>query len=93
MEDITRKIEQYEKDPLITYAKRYHLDDEIIDKYGIHLYHGIRFDRLNRLESIIQSGAILCGKEINQVFTSKDGEKKYLYIFMYTVGIKTNFFL
>ena len=80
MERLEEKIQQYEQEPLLTFAEEHHLDDETIDKHGIHLYHGIRFDRLNRLESIIQSGAILCGKEINQVYTSKDGEKKYLYI-------------
>ena len=80
MEKLEDLLQQYEKEPLETYAEEHHLDKEKINRYGIHLYHGIRFDDINRLESILQSGAILCGKDINQVFLSKDGHRKYLYI-------------
>ena len=56
------------------------LSNEQIEKYGICLYHGLRFDAINRLESIFQTGSILPGKKINREFTSYDGTEKYLYI-------------
>ena len=56
------------------------LSNEQIERYGICLYHGIRFDAINRLESIFQTGFILPGEKVKRKFTSYDGTEKYLYI-------------
>jgi len=51
-----------------------------IENSDICLYHGIRFDAINRLESIFKTGFILPGNKINDKFISYDGTTKYLYI-------------
>ena len=56
------------------------LSEDNIEKYGIHLYHGIRFDAIDRLESILQSGYILPGNKVKKSFTSYDGNTKYMYM-------------
>ncbi len=63
-----------------TFSKIYGLSNERIERCGVSLYHGIRFDALNRLESIFQSGYILPSSKVNNKFTSYDGITKYLYI-------------
>ena len=62
------------------YSASLRLSNEEIDKYGIYLYHGIRFDTINRLESIFQTGYILPGNKVKDKFISHDGSIKYLYI-------------
>ncbi len=56
------------------------LSDDVIEKHGICLYHGIRFDTINRLESIFQTGYILPSDKVKREFVSYDGTVKYLYI-------------
>lgn len=74
------KYLEYENIPLQIYAEYNGLTNEDIIRFGINLYHGIRFDSINRLESIFQNGNILCGNKINLSFKSYDGSTKYLYI-------------
>ncbi len=56
------------------------LSDDVIEKRCICLYHGIRFDAINRLESIFQTGYILPSNKVKREFVSYDGTVKYLYI-------------
>ena len=63
-----------------TFSEKYRLSAERIEKYGFNLYHGIRFDDINRLESILQTGAILPSSKIKDSFVSFDGTVKDLYI-------------
>ena len=78
-----KKLLDLDKEPIKTFKEyRYKgVSDEKINKYGIPLYHGIRFDPLERLESIFQSGSILCGKRIKETFTSYDGTVKNIYVY------------
>lgn len=69
-----------DKEKCPTYMEEHGLDKETVDRWGIHLYHGIRFDSINRLESIFQSKSILCGKKVNPSFISHDGTTKYIFI-------------
>ena len=43
-------------------------------------YHGIRFDAINRLESIFQTGYILPGNKVKSTFKSYDGKDKFIYM-------------
>lgn len=79
MKKTENKYLEYEKIPLQTYAEYMGLTDDDIIRLGINLYHGIRFDSINRLESIFKNGNILCGSKINSSFKSYDGSTKYLY--------------
>ena len=63
-----------------TFSEWLGLSNDKIEKYGICLYHGIRFDTLNRLESIFQTGYILPSDKVKEKITSYDGTIKYLYI-------------
>ena len=63
-----------------TFKEELSLTDEDINEYDISLYHGIRFDAINRLESIFQTGFILPSNKVNRKFVSFDGTVKYLYI-------------
>ncbi len=56
------------------------LSDDVIEKRCLCLYHGIRFDAINRLESIFQTGYILPSNKVKREFVSYDGTVKYLYI-------------
>lgn len=67
-----------------TYLDTLGLTDKDALRYGLFLYHGIRFDSLNRLESIFKTGYILPGNKINTSFKSFNGENKYLYINSYS---------
>ena len=71
---------EYEKIPLKTYIDSIGLSNDDALRLGATLYHGIRFDALNRLESIFQVGSILCGKKIAPSYKSYDGSIKNLYI-------------
>ncbi len=46
-----------------------------------YLYHGIRFDAINKLESIFQTGLLLPSNKIKRTFISYDGTVKHLYIY------------
>ena len=70
----------FEHDKIQTYADSLGLSKEEIEKLGLNLYHGIRFDSIKKLESIFKTGSILCGRKINQSFESYDGTTKYLYV-------------
>ena len=74
------KIVKYEESQLQTYADVIGLPDEEILKQGKYLYHGIRIDAINTLESIFQDGNILCGNRINSNFISYDGSTKQILI-------------
>ena len=63
-----------------TFSDSIRLSNDEIERYGIYLYHGIRFDIINRLESIFQTGYILPSNKVKGKFTSYDGTVKYLYI-------------
>ena len=54
--------------------------NENIKRCSFLLFHGIRFDFINRLESIFQTGYILPSNEVKRSFKSYDGTDKYLYI-------------
>ena len=70
------KLLEYEKIPLITYIDFIGLTSDVAPC----LYHGIRFDVINRLESIFQMGSILCGNRVPSSFKSYDGSIKNIYI-------------
>lgn len=74
------KLARYEKMSLKTYIDYIGLSKDDASRLGIMLYHGIRFDAINRLESIFQTGSILCGNRISSSYKSYDGSRKYLYI-------------
>lgn len=74
------KIAEYEKIPLKTYIDFIGLSKDDSSRLDIMLYHGIRFDAINRLESIFQTGSILCGNRVSSSFKSYDGTTKNLYI-------------
>lgn len=63
-----------------TFSDSLGLSDDVIERHGICLYHGIRFDAINRLESIFQTGYILPSNKVKREFVSYDGTVKYLYI-------------
>ena len=63
-----------------TFSEVLGLSNDKIEKYGICLYHGIRFDAIDRLESIFQTGYILPSNKVKRDFVSYDGTVKYLYI-------------
>lgn len=68
------KIKRLEKLPTTTFIDDFNIDDT--NKKYYHLYHGLRFNGIDKLESIIKSGYILCGKDIKQKFKSYDGDEK-----------------
>ena len=74
------KFSEYEKIPLKTYMDSIGISTEFASRLGIMLYHGIRFDAINRLESIFRTGSILCGNRVSSSYKSYDGTTKYLYI-------------
>ena len=74
------KFAEYENMPLKTYIESIGLSKEYASRLDVMLYHGIRFDAINRLESIFQTGSILCGNRVNRSFKSYDGTTKYLNI-------------
>ena len=63
-----------------TFSDSLGLSDDVIERRCICLYHGIRFDAINRLESIFQTGYILPSNKVKRDFVSYDGTDKYLYI-------------
>lgn len=63
-----------------TFSDSLGLSDDVIERRCICLYHGIRFDAINRLESIFQTGYILPSNKVKRDFVSYDGTVKYLYI-------------
>ncbi|MBR1717857.1 MAG: hypothetical protein IJ715_01140 [Bacilli bacterium] len=74
------KFAKYEKIPLKTYIDSIGLSEKDALRLNIMLYHGIRFDAINRLESILKTGSILCGNRVSSSYKSYDGTTKYLYI-------------
>ena len=74
------KVAEYENVPLNTYIDSIGLSKDDASRLGIMLYHGIRFDAINRLESIFLTGSILCGNRVSSSYKSYDGTTKYLYI-------------
>ena len=50
-----------------TFSDSLGLSDDVIERRCICLYHGIRFDAINRLESIFQTGYII------RIMLLKDG--------------------
>lgn len=77
---MNNRFKDYEKIPLQTYLESIGLSKDDVSRTGIMLYHGIRFDVINRLESIFQEGSILCGNRVNSSYKSYDGSTKHLYI-------------
>lgn len=76
VESFDDKIMRLEKLPQTTFTNDFNINDK--KKEYFHLYHGLRFNGVDKLESIIQSGYILCGKEIKQTFQSYDGSEKQI---------------
>ena len=77
---MNNKFLEYESIKLETYIDSIGLTKEEALRLGIKLYHGIRFDAINRLESILKTGSILCGNKVSSSYKSYDGSIKYLYI-------------
>lgn len=73
-ESFEEKIARLENLPTTTFSYDFGVNDRNIRFY--HLYHGLRFNGIDKLESIIKSGYILCGEDINSEFTSYDGSNK-----------------
>lgn len=80
MKSLESKILEYEKRPIQTYSQMLGLSDEAMDRFGYYLYHGVRFDDRNRLESIFQMRKIVCGSRIPTGYQSYDGSWKNLWI-------------
>ena len=79
------KINRLEKLPTKTYFEILGIDEnfkELADMFP--LYHGLRFDSINKLESIFKNRCLLCGKKIESSFISYNGTTKYLYINSYS---------
>ncbi len=76
-------ILKHDNEPLITYMEETRLSEEQMMKYGYLLYHGIRFDDINRFESILQTRKILCGSKVKDSFISYDGTIKELHLSSY----------
>lgn len=74
VESFDDKIKRLEKLPTTTFTDDFNIDDRNRSYY--HLYHGLRFNGIDKLESIIRSGYILCGRDIKQSFQSYDGHEK-----------------
>ncbi len=75
-ESFDEKIERLEKLPTTTFTSDFSINDRNRKYY--HLYHGLRFDGVDKLESIIKNGYILCGKDIQPTFQSYDGHEKWI---------------
>ena len=74
VESYEDKIKRLESFPTTTFAEDCDLNDRNRSFY--RLYHGLRFNGVDKLESIIKNGYILCGKEIDNTFKSYDGSLK-----------------
>ena len=80
-ETFEEKIERLERLSPITYNEILGFKDKenrYIKNYP--LFHGLRFDGVNKLESIFQSDYVLCGKKCPNKYTSMDGTEHYLNI-------------
>lgn len=82
-ESFEEKLKRLEGLPNLTFSEEFSQEIKKDDDF-FGLYHGIRsFGHeevgLNKLESIIMNGYILCGNEINLEFKSYDGTIKYLH--------------
>ena len=78
-----KELLKHENTPLHTYSEILKLSNDEIENRNINLYHGIRFNEINVLESIFQSGYILSSCKIKPSFKSYDGSVKYLYNYDY----------
>lgn len=82
-ESFEERLKRLEKLPTQTFSEEFSQEMEDVANF-FSLYHGIRSfghekTGIDKLESIIQTGYILPGNEINQVFNSYDGTVKYLH--------------
>ena len=77
-ESFENKIKRLESLPITTFADDFKLNDK--NKTFYHLYHGLRFNGIEKLESIIKCGYILCGKDVNDTFKSYDGTNKRIIL-------------
>ena len=73
-ETFEEKIKRLEKIPTSTFIDDFNINDR--NRRFYRLYHGLRFNGIDKLESIIKSGYILCGKDVKQKFKSYDGDEK-----------------
>ena len=80
MSELEKKIQDYESKEQLTFMEARGLTKEDIIESNRCLYHGVRFYRLNAIESIFSSGAIKCMDNISPTFTSFDGVEKSVII-------------
>ena len=80
-ETFEEKLKRLEDVPKLRYYEELGLSKEDMDRIDMfHLYHGLRFDSINKLESILQNKIILCGNKVSRTLKSYDGNTKYIYI-------------
>ena len=73
----------HEDEPVVTYLESLGYPERYILRHSrrLRLYHGVRFDVMDRLESIFKDRAIKCSKNVDRSFVSYTGEEKWLYFY------------
>lgn len=79
-ETLDEKIERLESQENLSFSLIRNISPD--DEYNL-LYHGIRFDQINRLEGIFKFGKVFSGKRVPKFYESSTGEEKELFILDY----------
>lgn len=83
-ETFEEKINRLENTkPITFYEECGFSSNDISYMYYEPLFHGLRFDPINRLESIIKIGKILPSSKIPDSYESMDGRVHYSHVFNY----------
>ena len=96
-ETFDEKIERLESLPSKTYFEELKINKDDLEMASMFpLYHGLRFNSLEKLESIFKDNYVYCGNKINKVYYN-DIENcnmgEYVSVTPYSDGVEFNVFV